>query len=251
MSALSGISVVIIARDAGATLAGALDSTRNFGEVVIYDNGSRDDTDVIAARYDNVRFYQGKFNGFGSTRNAAAALATSEWILSVDADEVVDAALAASLAGLALNQPECVYAVERHNYLLGRRVRHGGWGSQWLVRLYNRNTHRFTEVAVHEKVALKRSEYPVRIVGTLRHYAMAEAGDFLVKMHRYTILKAGESTRTYHPAIICLKSIWAFVRAYILRLGALDGWRGLLISVSEANGVFYKYMAIYSKRQRS
>ena len=247
--ALSRISVVMIVRDAAATLAATLDSVREFGEVLVYDNGSRDDTRAIAARYPNVRVQSGEFHGFGATRNAAAELARNDWIFSLDADEIVQPGLAAAIAGLTLDKPQQVYAVERQNFFLGRRIRHGGWGSQWLTRLYHRRTHRFTEVAVHEKVELPAGEQALPLTGVLRHTAMRDAGDFLVKMHRYTMLKAGESTRTYPPVIICFKTIWAFIRAYFLRLGMLDGWRGLLISVSEANGVFYKYMVIYSKRE--
>ncbi|MDE2234844.1 MAG: glycosyltransferase family 2 protein [Gammaproteobacteria bacterium] len=250
-SALARMSAVLIVRDAAATLAATLESVRDFGEVLVYDNGSGDATLEVARRFANVRVCQGAFTGFGPTRNAAAALASHDWIFSLDADEIVEASLAASLAGLALDKPQQVYAVQRLNYLLGRRVRYGGWGSQWLTRLYNRQTHGFTDVAVHEKVELKYGEQPVQLAGSLRHTAMRDAGDFLVKMHRYTMLKAGESTRTYPPVIILLKSLWAFLRAYFLRLGLLDGWRGLLISVSEANGVFYKYMVIYSQRKSS
>ncbi len=250
-SALARISVVLMVRDAAATLAATLDSVREFDEVLVYDNGSSDDTLTIAAHYLNVRICKGTFSGFGPTRNNAAALARHDWIFSLDADEVVEPGLAASVAGLALDKPEQVYAVKRQNYLLGRRVRHGGWGSQWLTRIYNRQTHQFTDAAVHEKVGLKSGEQAVQLVGALQHTGMRDAGDFLVKMHRYTMLKAGESTRTYPPGIIFLKTIWAFIRAYFLRLGLLDGWRGLLISVSEANGVFYKYMVIYSQRKQS
>ncbi|HVC29367.1 MAG TPA: glycosyltransferase family 2 protein [Gammaproteobacteria bacterium] len=250
-SALARISVVVMVRDAAATLAAALESVREFNEVLIYDNGSRDDTLIIAARYPNIRICTGEFTGFGPTRNVAAALAGNDWIFSLDADEVVEASLLASISGLALDDPHKAYAVERQNYLMGKRVRYGGWGSQWLTRLYNRRTHGFTEVAVHEKVELIGGEQAAPLAGSLRHTGMRDAGDFLVKMHRYTMLKAGESTRTYPPGIIFLKSIWAFMRAYFLRLGLLDGWRGLLISVSEANGVFYKYMVIYSQRKPS
>ncbi|MGH8377390.1 MAG: glycosyltransferase family 2 protein [Gammaproteobacteria bacterium] len=247
----SRITVVMIVRDAAATLAATLDSARGFDEVLLYDNGSRDGTVEIAARYPNVKLHRGEFTGFGPTRNAAAAMAANDWIFSLDADEVVEAGLAAAIAGLELDKPEQAYAVERQNFLLGKRVRHGGWGSQWLTRLYNRGTHQFTDVAVHEKVELQPGEQAVRLSGVLRHTAMRDAGDFLVKMHRYTMLKAGESTRTYPPAIILFKTVWAFIRAYLLRLGMLDGWRGLLIAVSEANGVFYKYMVIYSKRDQA
>ena len=251
MKALPRISAVLMVRDAEPTLAATLDGLKGFGEVVVFDNGSRDKTLDIAQRYPNVSIHQGGFSGFGPTRNAAAALARNDWVFSIDADEVPDAELLAALDALPLDQPGVAYAVERQNWFLGKRVRYSGWGSQWLTRLYHRDHHRFTDVAVHEKVELKEGEQARHLQGTLRHTAMQDAGDFLVKMHRYTMLKAGESRRTYHPAIIFLKTGWAFIRSYILRLGVLDGWRGLLISVSEANGVFYKYMVIYSKRDNA
>jgi glycosyltransferase involved in cell wall biosynthesis len=248
---LSRISAVLMVRDAEVTLAATLDSLKRFGEVALFDNGSRDHTLEIAGRYPNVRVHKGEFSGFGPTRNKAASLAMNDGVFSIDADEVPDEALLAALDALSLDHPELSYCVERQNYLLGKRVKYSGWGSQWLTRLYNRKSHGFTDVAVHEKVELKAGEEPVRLAGTLKHLPMQDAGDFLVKMHRYTMLKAGESRRTYHPAIILLKTFWAFIRSYILRLGVLDGWRGVLISVSEANGVFYKYMVIYSKRDNS
>lgn len=248
---LSRISAVLMVRDAEASLAATLDGLKGFGEVVIYDNGSRDRTLEIAKRYPNVRIHKGEFLGFGPTRNQAVELATNDWVFSIDADEVPDAALLTALDRLTLDSPATAYAVERQNYLLGKRVKHAGWGSQWLTRLYHRASHKFTDAVVHEKLELKGGEEPVRLAGTLKHTAMRDAGDFLVKMHRYTMLKAGESERTYHPAVILLKTLWAFIRSYFLRLGVLDGWRGLLISVSEANGVFYKYMVIYSKRDNA
>ena len=246
---LSRISAVLMVRDAEPTLAATLDGLKGFGEVVVFDNGSRDKTLEIARRYPNVAVHQGQFTGFGPTRNAAAALARNDWVFSIDADEVPDAALLSALDALPLEEPGTAYAVERQNWFLGKRVRYSGWGSQWLTRLYHRGYHRFTDVAVHEKVELKYGEQAAHLKGTLRHTAMQDAGDFLVKMHRYTMLKAAESDKTYPPAVILLKTFWAFIRSYILRLGALDGWRGVLISVSEANGVFYKYMVIYSKRK--
>jgi len=251
MGSLSRISAVLMVRDAEASLAATLDGLKAFNEVVIFDNGSKDKTLEIAGGYANVMTRQGGFTGFGQTRNQAASLAKNDWVFSIDADEVPDAELLKAMDTLGLDNPSVVFAVERQNYLLGRRVKHAGWGSQWLTRLYHRGSHRFTDVAVHEKVELKDWETPVKLGGTLKHTAMRDAGDFLVKMHRYTMLKAAESDKTYPPALILLKTFWAFIRSYFLRLGVLDGWRGLLISVSEANGVFYKYIVIYSKRKAS
>ncbi|MGH8378060.1 MAG: glycosyltransferase, partial [Gammaproteobacteria bacterium] len=111
-SALVRISVVLMVRDAAATLAATLESVRGFDEVLVYDNGSGDDTLAIAARYPNVKMHKGIFSGFGPTRNAAAALARHDWIFSLDADEVVEPALMASLSRLALDKPDQTYAVE-------------------------------------------------------------------------------------------------------------------------------------------
>src|SRR5579871_323251 len=155
---LQNISAVLMVRDAEATLAATLDSLARFGEVVIFDNGSKDRTLEIAVRYPNVRIHKGEFSGFGPTRNRAAGLARHDWVFSIDADEVPDEALLAAMEALRLDDPQVAYSVERQNYLLGKRVKHAGWGSQWLTRLYHRRSHAFTEVAVHEKVELKRGE---------------------------------------------------------------------------------------------
>ena len=82
------------------------------------------------------------------------------------------------------------------------------------------------------------------------HHAIRDIGQLLDKIHYYGDLRAREGKRkVYHPAIICLKALWAFIRTYVFWLGFLDGWRGLVIAASDANGVFYKYMMMYSRRR--
>ena len=92
------ISAVIITRDAAATLALSLTSLEAFPEVLVFDNGSTDDTAAIARRFANVRLERGEFTGFGPTRNEAASLATYDWIFMVDSDEIANETLIASLA---------------------------------------------------------------------------------------------------------------------------------------------------------
>jgi glycosyltransferase involved in cell wall biosynthesis len=81
------ISAVMLARDASETLARSLDSLADCAEVLVYDNGSTDGTQDLARRYANVRVIEGHFDGFGPTRNRAAALARHDWILNIDSDE--------------------------------------------------------------------------------------------------------------------------------------------------------------------
>ena len=145
------ISAVMIAKDAEAHLEESLKSLKDFKEVIVYDTGSQDQTLKIAQKFSNVAIHQGPFIGFGPTKNEAASLAKNEWIFSIDSDEVVTPELLATLQTLSL-QPQKVYAIRRQNLFLGRPVRYGNWGSDWVKRLYNRSFTRFSDTQVHESL---------------------------------------------------------------------------------------------------
>lgn len=241
--------MVIITRDAEATLATTLDSLVRFPEVVIYDNGSRDGTVALARRYANVTVHTGEFFGFGPTRNRAAALATRDWIFAVDADERADATLIDAIDALGCDDPRQVCSVLRRNYCLGQYIRFGDWGNDRLIRLYHRTEHAFSNDAVHEKLRRAPNARVVRLPGALHHAAVTDLRQLLEKINSYTDIRKNTSDRYYPPAVVLLKMQWAFFRSYVLRLGALDGWRGLVIAVSIATGVFFKYMKIYARRR--
>ncbi|HUO82602.1 MAG TPA: glycosyltransferase family 2 protein [Gammaproteobacteria bacterium] len=241
----------MITRDAAPTLAESLDSLAAFAEIVVFDNGSGDDTVEIARRYRNVRVSHGEFKGFGPTKNEAVALAANDWVFVLDSDEIASEALIDSLRSADLGDPACVYFVERHNYFMGRRVRHSGWGRDWLPRLYHRARHRYSDAQVHEKVATGPGSRPRRLAGPLRHLAVRELGQFLSKVDCYSALRGREDRRVQGPPATFLRAGWAFFRSYVLLLGFLDGWRGLVIAWSNANGVFFKYMRPYAERMKA
>jgi len=240
------ISGVIITRDAAATLAECLRSLAPLAEVVVYDNGSADQTRDIASSFPNVRLHTGPFLGFGPTKNQAAALASHPWILSIDGDEALSPELAGSLGKVDLADPSVVYAVWRHNYMLGRRIRHSGWGRDWLPRLYHRETARLSDAMVHENLTWGPGVTVRRLDGPLRHDAVRQLGDMLTKVNRYSEIRRQSRATVLHPVLILLRSWWAFWRTYLLQGGWLDGWRGLAIAWSNANGVFYKYLKPYA-----
>lgn len=247
---LDRISAVIITRDAEQTLATTLQSLSGFPEVVVYDNGSTDGTREAARRFENVRLVEGSFEGFGPTRNKAAEYASQDWILSVDADEHPDAQLIRAIGAAALDTPETVYALYRANRLMGREVRVGGWGGDWQKRLYNRTRVAFSRAPVHESLATGPEVRVRRLEGRLLHDAARDPGDFLLKVHRYSGLRAA-TQKPLHPALIVPRAAWAFLRSYVLRLGFTAGWRGLAIAWSDANGVFYKYLRAWVRRGES
>jgi glycosyltransferase involved in cell wall biosynthesis len=241
---LAELSAVIITRNAAATLARTLDALEDVDEVVVYDNGSTDGTLELAARYPNVALHQGEFHGFGPTKRHAVSLARHDWIVSLDADEAPDARWLESLAGwLPTADSRQVVEVHRENWMLGKPVRHAGWGNDWLVRVFHRREHNFSEAMVHESVTLGQATQIARLDGCLTHLAVTELAQFLDKINRYSEIRArSDKLRVYPVALIVLKAAFAFFRTYLLQRGFLDGWRGLVIAVSNANGVFWKYM---------
>jgi glycosyltransferase involved in cell wall biosynthesis len=243
---LDQISVVIITRNAAATLGDTLESTRGFAEVVVYDNGSDDATMQIAQSHENVSLHQGEFMGFGPTKNHAVSLARNDWVLSLDADEEVSPELMHFLEQWEPGGNNCVGVVRRDNFLMGKLVDKGGWGSDWLVRLFNRNTHGFNDNAVHESVYLTANTVQEKIPFPIRHNAVQHLGQFLQKIDKYSEIRRQTSNKTMHPALITLRSFFAFFRSYIIKGGFLAGWRGLVIAWNEANGVFFKYMKVYA-----
>jgi len=244
--ALAPISAVIIVRDAEATLPACLQALESLAEVVVYDNGSVDRTRDIAQSFPNVALHSGPFLGFGPSKNHAAGLARHPWILSIDSDESLSPELARNLLEADLGNPSTVYAVWRQNYMLGRRVRHSGWGQDWLPRLYHRDTARLSDAAVHERLEWDPGVEVRRLSGALRHDAVRDLGDMLVKVNRYSEIRRQTRPVAYPPGLVLLRAWWAFFRTYLLQGGWLDGWRGLAIAWSNANGVFYKYMKPYA-----
>ncbi|MGM0823120.1 MAG: glycosyltransferase family 2 protein [Pseudomonadota bacterium] len=245
-----GVSVVIITRNASSTLAATLDSLNEFEEVVIYDNGSTDQTLSIAARYHNVSLYQGDFFGFGLTKRYATSLAKNDWILSIDADEQPDKVLIDFLRQWVSNgHSRYIGKVLRENWMLGRPVHHAGWGNDWLIRLFNRCEYNFNDAMVHESVIVDDKANIQRLPGCIEHAAVTDLSQFLDKINRYSSLRsASGKLKRYPPTIVFLKSIFAFIRTYFFQLGFLDGWRGLVIAVANANGVFWKYIKCYAKK---
>lgn len=240
----TGVSVVIITRNAATTLRHTLDAIQDYDDVVVYDNGSTDSTGAIVQEYANTTLHQGEFLGFGPTKKHAVSLAKHDWVLSLDADEAPTPELNEAIqAWLAHATPQQAGSVLRENWMMGQPVHHSGWGNDWLVRVFNRTECNFNDAVVHESIKTPPNTEIYKLKGKIRHLAVTDLGQFLEKINRYSSLRADSQKLRQHPfSIIFLKSSFAFIRTYFLKLGFLDGWRGLTISVANANGVFWKYV---------
>jgi glycosyltransferase involved in cell wall biosynthesis len=241
---MTPISVVIIAKDAEQTIDETLKSLQPFDEVLVYLNDSSDGTQQIAETYPNCKVVEGTFEGFGPTKNSAASLARNNWILSLDSDEVVLPELLDEIAQLKLDDAKVVFRIKRDNYFLGKHVKHSGWGNDRLVRIYNRQIHRFTDSAVHEKIELANGTITKPLIHSFKHNAVQDINQFLYKVIKYSDL-AAKDKKTCSFLTVLAKAHFAFFKTYFLQLGFLDGWRGFVIAVSNFNGKFFRYTKRY------
>ncbi|MDF1547536.1 MAG: glycosyltransferase family 2 protein [Bacteroidales bacterium] len=239
------ISPVLITKNASATISYTLKSLRDFAEVIILDTGSTDQTIQISRGFKNVKIFTTNFAGFGAAKNMAAKLAKNDWILSIDADEVLSSELLESIKNESLRN-NCVYKWQRQNYYQNRRIKFSGWGNESVTRLYNRNYTAFNKKLVHESLEVKDLKVK-KLSGKLFHYSYHSISEFTIKRDFYSTLFALEykSKRKSSPFIAFAKSIFDFVNTFVIKLAFLDGYRGLLIAVSNAHVTFTKYLKLY------
>ncbi|MEN9343298.1 MAG: hypothetical protein RLZZ453_85 [Chlamydiota bacterium] len=239
------ISVTILTKNSSTTLKATLDSLKKFPEIVIYDTGSTDDTLAIAQTFPNVKIYSGPFLGFGLTHNRASNLATHNWILSIDSDEVLSPALSEEILSISLDSTH-VYSIKRHNFFNNKHIRGcSGWYPDPVLRLYDKNATTFSEDAVHEKIFSNHLTI-TPLASPLFHTPYRSIDDFLHKMQLYSSLFASQHLGKKKGSLLkaLLHGYSAFFKSYILKKGFLLGKEGFVISLYNAHTSFYKYLKL-------
>lgn len=226
------ISAVLITRDAECHLAAVLAACDFCAERLVLDSGSTDGTEAIA-RQAGARFERQDFLGYGPQKRRAVELARHDWILALDADEVLDDEARRAIAEIDLSDPAACWQVHRRTFIGRREIRHGPWRRDRVLRLFNRTTAAFKPLAVHEEVAASRP--PVLLPGSILHYSYASLPDVIARSLRYAPLKAEVMRRKgQRPAIwsLPLRGMAAFFRSYIAAGGWRDGAAGFVIAVA-------------------
>ncbi len=242
---MKNISTVLIAKNAEATISLTLKSLIEFPEVIVLDTGSNDQTIEICKRFKNVRLFSSGFHGFGKAKNLAASLAKYDWIFSIDADEVVSEKLLEPIKNEQLENNK-VYSIRRRNFYRNKRINYSGWGKEYVARLYNRKHTSFNEKLVHESIMHEKCKTE-KLEGDLLHYSYLNISDFAMKRDLYSELFAIEykGKKKSSPFIALVKSSFNLFNTYFTRFAFLDGYRGLLITISNAHVTFIKYLKLY------
>ena len=241
------LSVAIITRNEEVNLPRTLGSVHWANEIVVVDCGSTDGTVELAWRF-GAKVIQQDWLGFGQQKNLAIERCTSEWVLSLDADEEVSETLAQEIERLLAGKPAVdAYYLPRRNLFLGRWIRHGGYYPDQKLRLFRKGTARFEESAVHETVQYSGSTRTLH--GDLIHHAYPTLENYIEHMNRYSTLGATQATVKGKTSQSLSAFFWnallnpiaTFFYNYILRLGFLDGREGLLLHLYHSGYVSWKY----------
>jgi glycosyltransferase involved in cell wall biosynthesis len=241
--------VVIVTKDEERNIKDALESVREFEEVVVLDAFSADGTVEICRRY-TPKVFQQEWKGYARQKQAAVDLAKKEWVLILDADERVTPELKSELAGKIGEGRRDGFYVPRKNFFLGKWIRHSGWWPDYILRLFRKEVSHVEYREVHEKVVVKGSVGYLK--GPIEHYTYRTIGDYLRKMEQYSTLSANELFRkkSIPPLLSMMASpVYVFIRMFFLRQGFRDGMHGFILAGLYSIYTFLKYVKIWEKRR--
>lgn len=281
------LSVVIITQNEEANIARTLASVQPLlangrGEIILVDSGSTDRTVEIAESL-GAKIFAEDWKGYAAQKNSALEKATGAWILSLDADEEVDAELVEEIDAVIRDNPSAShdgdpiasrdsvergpaakgveattspagFRIPRKNYFLGRWIRHGGFWPDPKLRLFSRGAARFEDRAVHEDAKLAHGSAR-QLKGALLHRSYPTLADYIDHMNRYSSLGAEMAVRNNPSGCgvveIVFRPAATFVYNYIFRFGFLDGREGLLLHLYHAVYVSWKYAKAWELANRS
>ncbi|HVU55832.1 MAG TPA: glycosyltransferase family 2 protein [Puia sp.] len=246
---MTSLSVVIITYNEEKNIARCMQSVMPIAdEVVVLDSFSTDRTAVIVQQLGGI-LHRLRFQGYGAQKNAAAALATHDHILFLDADESLSEQLCDSiLREKRKGFPQDGYLMNRLNNYLGQWIRHGSWYPDRKLRLANKKKSAWSLDIVHESLVPDGDASIGLLSGDLLHYTYVNYDDHVDKNNKYSRLSAQllfEKGKKATWFKLVFNPFWAFFTSYFLRAGFLDGFNGFVIAVHIGHLTFLKYSKLY------
>ena len=235
------LSVMIIAKNEAATIRRCLEALGWADEIIVLDSGSEDATVAIAREY-TPHVFQTDWQGFGVQKQRALEKASGDWILNLDADEVITEALRDEILAAISRDQMSGFRVPIRMYFYGKALRFSA-GPQRHVRSFKRLGARFSNDLVHEKILLPENSQLGRLKNPILHHSFRDVSHALAKMNLYSSYSARiriDAKKRHTLTQTVLSSLWMFFRCYILQRGFLDGKPGLVLALFQAQGSWYR-----------
>jgi glycosyltransferase involved in cell wall biosynthesis len=217
-------------------------------EIVIVDSDSTDKTADIARTFTG-KVFNHPFRGYTDKHEFADSKTTGDWIFWIDADERVTPELLESIEELKNRNPEDLpdgFRIARRTWYLDRWIKHSGWYPDYQMRLYRKSASFWDGVAPHETARVKGQIETLK--GELLHYTKKNLSESHRVADSYSTLAAEyhfKNGRTVGAAGLFFYPVAAFLRAFVVKKGFLDGVPGLIIAMQTAYSVFLKYAKLW------
>ncbi len=240
------ISATLITYNEERNIAEALQSLSWVDEIVVIDSGSSDATLEICRRFTD-RIIHRDWTGYVDQKNFAVERACNDWIFSLDADERSSPELSIEIQKLATQGfRNHGYRIPRVAFFMGRWIRHGDWYPDYQLRLFDRKYGRWEGGRVHESV--KTTIETGFLKGEIHHYTYHSLSEYLQRLEIYSGLASldyRQKGKVATPSKLLGNPMAAFIKAYVIKRGFLDGVPGLMAAAMGAISVFFKYAKLY------
>jgi glycosyltransferase involved in cell wall biosynthesis len=246
------LSVFLIVHNEEQRLADCLASVSQIAdEIIVLDDGSVDRT-VEIAHDAGARVEFRKFDGFGAQKQAALDMTRGEWVMSIDADERLTSPLVDEIRRVTASNDSgpAGYWVRRELIYLGTRLRFGGTGSDWVLRVARRERTRITPIDIHESLVVDGKT--ARLQGSITHIKYNSLSEHMQTMDRYTSVIANRralSGRTFRAWNV-FRIFWELFARLIVRLGILDGKAGVIYAAMASHYAFLKSAKLYKAEEK-
>ncbi len=247
------ISAVIITYNEEEHLHKCLTSLIDIvDEIIVVDSLSTDRTKEIC-KYFNTKFIQQKFLGYIEQKNFALKHTSYQYILALDGDEALSEELKKSILDVKKNWVFDGYYCNRLNNYCGQWIKHSDWYPDRKLRLFKKDAGDWKGINPHDKFVLNDQKNVGKLKGNLLHWIYRDYKEHNEKVERFSTIAAkayfDEGVKSSLWKII-YRPVWAFFKAYFLRLGFLDGLNGFIICVQTYNVTFLKYIKLYELQKR-
>jgi len=253
---LSPISVVIVARNEEGNLPRCLFSVIGWvSEVIVALNNTTDRSASIAqAAEARVEFLPWK--GFRDSKNEAMQFAKQPWILCLDADEEVSLELKTSIQNFIKSTEANTFSAARFPrkvWFIDRWISHGDWYPDLSLRLLRKGKATWGgDAIVHEKIVCDGTIKTLK--GDLYHYSFPTLSSHVTKIVPFAdfyVQQQKANGKRFSILAALTRGPWRFFRAYIIRLGFLDGYPGLYIAIANAFGVFVRQSRLFEEQHKT
>lgn len=248
------VSAVIISYNEEKHIEDAIRSVEWADEILVVDSESTDRTRELAESL-GARVLINPWPGFSAQKQFAAEQAVNEWIFSLDADERVSDGLRKTIAGIEHDGARADgYRIPRLSYYMGRAIKHGGWYPDLQLRLFDRRKGKWNGAVVHESIKMEPDANVQNLRDDIIHYSVeSPAHHHRMIGERYAPLgaqKMYEAGRRTSPTKAVFSAWFAFIRAYFLKLGFLDGFAGFSIAYFSAHHTFMKHLMLIELQRK-